>query len=321
MKPVLAAIVLVSFLGGCSNGKDPWQQRPGPKVVAFFPPLYSLAATVAGDDAQVASLITYQGPHDYEPSPQDARMLHGADLFLTIGLGLDDVVSRKLAKSSSNKKLKRVALGERLPKQWLHEGGCSCGHKHGPGENHDRHNHQVQYDPHVWLSPTIASAIAVGIAEELSALDPAHKAGYQSRAAALSDRLAALQKDGNQWLAEKKEKPKVISFHGSLHYFAPCFGVEVVDSIEAPGQEPSPKKISQLVEACQKHGARLIAVEPQYPSHTGAKVLFNELKRKGIDAEFVEIDPLETAMPADLSSDFYERKLRDNLRRLAAVLK
>jgi zinc transport system substrate-binding protein len=325
MKRNIAVFVVASglaaiFLIGCSAAKDPWAARPGPKVLAYFPPLYSLAATVAGDDAQVQSLITHVGPHDFEPMPRDARMLQRTDLFLTIGLGLDDSVSRKLAASSSNRALKRVALGERLPKEVLHEGACSCGHKHAPDEHHDDANHHVEYDPHVWLSPPEAATMSLAIAGELAAHDPAHAEGYKARAAALVARLAKLQADGKQMLAAKSEKPKLISYHGSLHYFARCFDIDVVDSLEAPGQEPSPKKIAALVASCQKTGARLIAVEPQY-STAGGKALLEGLKSKGIDGAFVEIDPLETAAPHDLTPDFYERKMRENITRLANVLK
>ena len=53
----------------------------------------------------------------------------------------------------------------------------------------------------------------------------------------------------------------------------------------------------------------------------GGKVLLEQLKRKGIDAAFVEIDPLETADADDLTPDYYERKVRQNVERLANVLK
>jgi zinc transport system substrate-binding protein len=323
MKRLLPTIVLaIGVLGflSCTSAKDPWAVRPGPKVLAYFPPLYSLAATVAGEDAQVLSLITHVGPHDFEPTPRDARTLQRADLFFTIGLGLDDSVSRKLAASSSNRSLRRVALGERLPKELLVEGTCSCGHKHAADEKHDDDHHHVEYDPHVWLSPTEAATMSRVIADELAMIDVVHAAGYQARAAALIERLAKLQKEGNDLLAAKAEKPKVVSFHGSLNYFARSFGIEVVDSLEAPGQEPSSTQINKVVETCRKHGARLIAVEPQYSSNP-AKVVLEGLKRKGIDGAIVEIDPLETADPDNLTPDYYERKIRDNVKRLAAVLK
>src|SRR5437879_1181441 len=124
--PLAAALIL----SGCNGGADGWADKPGPKVLAFFPPLYSLAATVAGDDAQVQSLLTTKGPHDYEARTSDARRLRRADLFLTIGLGLDDSVAKKLADTCGNKSLRLVELGEKLPKEMLRKGACSCGHEH-----------------------------------------------------------------------------------------------------------------------------------------------------------------------------------------------
>src|SRR5688572_25433125 len=118
-------------LGGCSAGGDPWAERPGPKVLAFFPPLYSLAAAVAGDDAQVLSLLTTKGPHDYEPRPADARKLRRADLFLVNGLELDDPMVTKLADTCGNANLRVVKLGERVPKDRLLEAGLCTHHDHG----------------------------------------------------------------------------------------------------------------------------------------------------------------------------------------------
>jgi ABC-type Zn uptake system ZnuABC Zn-binding protein ZnuA len=310
-------VALVLGVAGCAVPKDPWVERPGPKVLAYFPPLYGLARAVAGDDAQVVSLLQTVGPHHFDPTARDALALRRADLFLTIGLGLDDDVAGKLAKTANNANLKHLALGERLPKESLREGGCDCGHSHA-GE---AHSHGHGYDPHVWLGIPEAVRFTAAIADELARLDPAHADDYRARAAAAADRLTALLDEGKAALAAKSEKPRLITFHDSLQYFARAFGVEVVDTIEAPGQEPSPKKLAKLVAACREKGVRLIAVEPQYSSHTSARVLLEELRRHGIDAAFVEIDPMETALPADLTPDYYERTTRANVARLAAALK
>jgi ABC-type Zn uptake system ZnuABC Zn-binding protein ZnuA len=310
---------LILPIVSCSGGKDPWQERPGPKVLAYFPPLYSWAASIAGDDAQVRSLITHIGPHHFDPSTRDARTLQRADLFLTIGLGLDDGVTKKMTGTSGNKSLILRPLGELLPKESLREGGCECCKQNGEKHTHD-HDH-TDYDPHVWLGIPEAIRMVEGIRDDLIKLDAAHATGYSERAAKLIDRFKKLEEDGKSELASKGDKPKIISFHDSLFYFARSFGIEVVDSIQAPGQEPSPKKLNQIVESCKKNGVRLIAVEPQYPTHTSARVILEELKRNGIDAAFVEIDPLETADPADLTADYYERKMRENLAHLTTALK
>jgi ABC-type Zn uptake system ZnuABC Zn-binding protein ZnuA len=287
-------------------------------VLAFFPPIYSLAATVAGDDAQVVSLLTTKGPHDYEAKPSDARRLKRADLFLTIGLGLDDGVAKKLAETCGNPKLKHVALGERLPKDMLREGTCTCGHEHKQSEQHD---HDHGYDPHVWMGIPEAIAIVEMIRAELTQIDPAHADGYKQRAEALIGRLTKLQGEGRAQLEAKKEKARLLTHHDSLHYFARSFGAEIVDAIELPGREPSGKRLNQLVEICKSKNVRLIAVEPQYPANTGARAVLRELQLKGVEnPEFVELDPLETADAGDLTPDFYERRLRANLDNLAKVL-
>jgi ABC-type Zn uptake system ZnuABC Zn-binding protein ZnuA len=314
----LTALFAVTLgLAGCSVGGDPWQDRPGPKVLAFFPPLYSLAAQVAGDDAQVQSLLTSKGPHDYEPRPADAQRLRRADLFVVNGLGLDEVLAKRLATSANNPKLKLVEVGESVPEDKLFEAGaCSCKHDH-EGADH-KHEHGA-HDPHVWLGIPEAVHMATAIRDALSEVDPSHADGYAKRTAALTERLHKLQADGRKALAGKDAR--MLTHHDALRYFARSFGAEVVDAIEMPGREPSGQRLAELVKLCTEKKVRLIAVEPQYPSHTGAQTILKELKRNKIDAAFVEIDTLETADPAELTPDFYERKMRSNLDNLAGAVK
>jgi ABC-type Zn uptake system ZnuABC Zn-binding protein ZnuA len=316
---IFGALIAASLMSGCNGGPDGWTDKPGPKVLAYFPPIYSLAASVAGEDAQVISLLSNKGPHDYEPRASDARRLHRADLFLTVGLGLDDSVAKKLSETCGNPKLKVVELGEKLPKDMLREGMCTCGHEHEKTADHD---HDHGFDPHVWLGIPEAVIMVDVIRGELAALDPAHADGYKKRAEALTSRLNALKAEGKAMLDSKNEKARLLTYHDSLHYFARAFGIEIVDAIELPGREPSGKRLNQLVELCKSKDVRLIAVEPQYPSNTGAQAVLRELKLKGVsDPAFVELDPLETADQADLTADFYERHIRANLDNLAKVLK
>ncbi|MFM8219931.1 MAG: metal ABC transporter substrate-binding protein, partial [Planctomycetaceae bacterium] len=127
MRTSLYSFIAIGLLAaGCSQGPEPWAERPGPRVLAFFPPIYSLAASVAGPDAQVLSLLTTKGPHEYEPTRTDARKLQRADIFFINGLGLDDLIAQRLARTGGSKSLKIVPLGSRIPKDRLLEGGCNC---------------------------------------------------------------------------------------------------------------------------------------------------------------------------------------------------
>ena len=200
---IFGALTAAVFVSGCNSGTDGWSEKPGPRVLAYFPPIYSLAAAVAGDDAQVISLLSNKGPHDYEPRASDARRLHRADLFLTIGLGLDDSVAKKLSETCGNPKLKVVELGEKLPKDMLREGTCTCGHEHETAADHD---HDHGFDPHVWMGIPEAIVMVDVIRGELAALDPPHADGYKKRAEALASRLTDLQAEGKALLDSKKKR-------------------------------------------------------------------------------------------------------------------
>ena len=67
----------------------------------------------------------------------------------------------------------------------------------------------------------------------------------------------------------------------------------------------------------------MIAVEPQFPRNTAARVIRDELRaaKPPVEAEFAEVDPLETCEASELSADLYERKMRENLENLTKALR
>jgi ABC-type Zn uptake system ZnuABC Zn-binding protein ZnuA len=312
----LAALPLL--LTGCGGAsKDTvWPERPGPKVVVSFAPLYCFAVNVAGDDAVVKNVMGTTGPHHFQPTDTEARLVRRADLFLINGLNLDNEVAGRIQKNSGNKNLKLIDLGSRLPKDRLREGVCKHDHHHEG--DHDHGN-----DPHVWLSPDLAVLLVEQIRDELKAADPAHAAGYDSRAAEYAAKLRKLKADGLALLKDKKDR-KLVAFHDSLAYFAEAFDLDIKDAIQKlAGSEPNAEEMTQVIANCKKRGVRLLAIEPQYTANNAAKSILAELRRDAAlaDAAVVEIDPLETVKPDDLTADWYERKLRANLEALAKAMK
>jgi ABC-type Zn uptake system ZnuABC Zn-binding protein ZnuA len=207
-------------------------------------------------------------------------------------------------------------LGSKLNKDWLLEGECKHDHDHA-GE----HVHPT--DPHVWLGVKYAKVMVETIRDELKRLDPAHAAGYDDRAAKYLARLDALEADGKKMVAAKQEKA-VVSFHEALQYFGECYGIRIAAVIEVqPGKEPTTDNLKEIVKKCQRQNVRVIAVEPQFPRNTSARVIRDELRsaQPPVDAEFAEVDPLETCNPDELSADLYEQKMRANLANLTKVLR
>lgn len=316
------AAVLPLALVGCGGStrttqEGEWPTKPGPRVVVSFAPLYCFAANVAGDDAAVKNVMTTTGPHDFSPTEQDARLVSKADLFFVVGLGLDEGKADFMKKGSGNEKLKIVELGEKIPEKQLCEGFCDhADKKDDPNHHHDK-------DPHVWLSPDLAEVMVNAIRDELKAADPAHAAGYERRAAEYVVKLRQLKQFGRAALKAKKDN-RLVSFHDSLAYFAECYGLEIRGVVTPkPGQEPDAKQMQKLIRIATDatKPTRVIAVEPQYSTSNVGEALKKELAAKGVkNPVLVEIDTLETVKPDELDTDWYEKKMGENLRALVGAL-
>ncbi len=321
---VLAGLAAAVGFVGCSSVPTPWKDTPSPRVVATFPPLYCFAKGVLGDHGGAHSLCDTTGPHHYDPSGDDPFWMRGADLFVANGLGLDKFADRA-DQTSQNPRLVYIKVGDRLPKDLLLPAEHEDEHEHDKGKAGHAHEHEHgEYDPHVWLGTPQAIYIVELIRDELKKIDKAHAEDYDKNAKKYVQDLKNLQTDGEGMLKEAKDR-KIISFHDSLRYFAKSYGLTVVDVIEeGPGDEPTAPRMTNLVKKCVDEKVHVIAVEPQYPKTTSARVLQDELKKKNHEVKLVEIDPLETAEKGELEkagAGWYEKKVRENLKRLAENLK
>jgi zinc transport system substrate-binding protein len=314
----IPVVLILMSAAGCPSTKieDAWPDKPGAKVLTSFAPVDSLVLNVVGDNGAVIPIQTGQGPHEHFDPPQKLLKLgNKADVMFIIGLDLDEAVAGKIKEASGKPDFKIVELAEKIDDKLIFQGAAHEEH----GEKHEGHEHGK--DPHVWMSPKLARTMVEGIRAEMKKVDPAHAAGYDKRAADYLAKLKNLENDGIAMLKDKKEL-KIIAFHDSLHYFGDCFGIKISDSIQLePGVEPTANHMKDLIKLCKDENIRIIAVEPQFPENTSAATILAELKKAGIEAEFVVVDPMETAGESELNADFYERIMRGNLERLSKAMR
>jgi ABC-type Zn uptake system ZnuABC Zn-binding protein ZnuA len=313
---VPAAMVLTLVLGGCTPSRPVWPQGKSARVLVTIPALASFTRNVGGDHVAVLCLCTDQGPHGRLFDTQDNMALADADLFLAIGLTLDNGFADKLAENIKNNKPRYIKLGEALPEKLKLRGEHDEHDKDKKDKDAHEHEHG-EYDPHVWLGIPQAKAMVVMIRDELKKVDPAHAADYDGNADRYAKALDQLHSDGKARLAAKKDK-KIISFHESLAYFADSFGMQVAGTIEpGPGDEPDAARLKALVDLCRKQHIHVVAVEPQYSKNTSETLR----KEVGPDLKLVEVDPMETADAHQLEDPkWYESKMRRNVDELAGAL-
>ncbi|MDY6051698.1 MAG: anchored repeat ABC transporter, substrate-binding protein [Rothia sp. (in: high G+C Gram-positive bacteria)] len=109
--PLLLAFLLA--LTGCSGLAERGQQ--GLQVVASTPILADLASSIAGDRAQVTSLVPAgANPHTYEPSLRDVRQIAYADVAFTNGLLLEQQKVVRMVDANLPQDAISVAVAEEI---------------------------------------------------------------------------------------------------------------------------------------------------------------------------------------------------------------
>jgi ABC-type Zn uptake system ZnuABC Zn-binding protein ZnuA len=95
---ILAAALLIAVMPGTAA-----QESDPIRVVASFSILADVAANVAGDVAEVTSLVPLgAGPHGFNPSPQDMVKLSEADVVFVVGANFEEVLMETIANADQD---------------------------------------------------------------------------------------------------------------------------------------------------------------------------------------------------------------------------
>jgi zinc/manganese transport system substrate-binding protein len=161
----LSLIGATACAGGAATAGD--GSGSGVRVVAAEDFWGSIAAQLGGAKASVTSIIVdpAQDPHDYEPTPADARALATAQLVVVNGIGYDPWSTKLLA---ANPESGRVTLTV----------GDLFGLKEGD-------------NPHRWYDPANVETVANAITAGLKKLDPHDAAYFEQQRAAFETRALA----------------------------------------------------------------------------------------------------------------------------------
>jgi len=264
----LAAILVVAVIITASAAAflafAPQIDRSGKmQVVATFYPLFYLSSQIAGDRADVHTLVPDNvEPHSWEPTPSDLIEVSEADVLVYNGLGFEPWMEDFLG-TVDNPSLLKVDTSV----------GVSVLAEEDP-------DHGGQ-DPHFWLDPMSAKVQVGNILQAFALADPANATFYAENALALEQRLDLLNEDFRAELANRT-KNAIITTHEGFNYLASRYGFEAYAAIGiSADQQPSPQDIARLADLVEDLGLGYVFSEPTYldaiieiiASETGAQVL------------------------------------------------
>ncbi len=207
------------------------------KVVATFSILGDLARNVAGDRADVVTLVGSNSDiHVYTPTAADAQSVRSARLLIVNGLGLEGWLPRLIESSGSKASVVTASNGV-VPR------------KIDAGELLSRHHEPGSLDPHAWQSVGNAAIYVANIRDAMAAADPANADIYKANADAYLAILKRLDHDIRNAVAQiPPDRRKVISTHAAFGYFAAAYGITfLAPQGVSTDSEPSARDIAGLI--------------------------------------------------------------------------
>lgn len=277
-------------------------------VTASILPLGDMVGQIGGDRVNTNIIIPPgANPHTFEPAPGKIALLEKSDLLVVVGLGFE-FWQEKFLGSSGNKKLRIITLADYAGPLIDDGAGDSCGgHNHVHDHNHV-HSHK-QGNPHFWTSPKTVKNFVPPLRDALIGADPAGEALYRENADRFAGRLDELDKAIADAVKEFPNKT-FISQHAAWEYFARDYGLDAAGVIEpAPGKEPSPAYIKNLIDRAKKTGAKALFTEVQFSPTTAETVA----RESGMT--IVRLDPLGSESDREYIPLMYK-----NLEKIKAVM-
>lgn len=208
-------------------------------VVATTTQLEDIVGIIADGKVQVIGLVPRNGdPHEFEPTPDNARQIADSQAVFKNGVGLETWLD-KLIENAGGQRLifdtsRGVSLG--VINRAFAEGG--------------------ERDPHIWMSPVNMTKVVDNIVAGLKQVDPSDATTFAMRGADYKKQLVQL----DLWAAKRLSvvpvsHRKLVTAHDAMGYFAKRYNFQIVGavipSVSTEASETSAKQLAALIQKIQ----------------------------------------------------------------------
>ncbi|MBS9782042.1 MAG: zinc ABC transporter substrate-binding protein [Gammaproteobacteria bacterium] len=241
-----------------------------PSVVSTIYPLQQIANAIVGQPTDLIN-ESHLSPHSYHVKPADIQKITDSDIVLWVGPALMPQLDKYIDKRADEK---ITLTATELPNIQLLESNHKH-HEHHDNEHHheyhnnkgdNEHTHEMNIDPHLWLSTDNAVVIAKSLTDSLIKLDKANTDSYQKN---LQQFLTDVEKTKAKIIADFSHNPtpNYFVFHNAYAYFEKEFAVSYRGVITLyAGQIPKAKHLYQLSKQLKQMQKTCLFREPQFDS-------------------------------------------------------
>ncbi|BAZ43729.1 putative periplasmic solute binding protein for ABC transport system [Chondrocystis sp. NIES-4102] len=260
------------------------------KIVTTFLPIHLFTQAVVGDTGEVKILISPGTEvHEYQATPEDAKILATADVLVENGLGMEEFLSGLIA-NVGNAKLQQINSSK----------GITAIKEEEQGHHHEEGN------PHVWLDPVLAQQQVANIRDALIAIYPNNADTYHTNADAYIKQLQQLDNEFQQKLAPIKGC-NFITFHDAFPYLAQRYGLKQEAMVEIPEDSMTPQDVQRVQQAANQYQVKALLSEPGIVDKRIQQI------SKDLNLPLGAIDPIESGQT---DPQYYFQVMRGNLEAL-----
>jgi zinc transport system substrate-binding protein len=253
--------LILTGLSTCSPSGDGRGPGKGLQVVTTLFPLYDFARNVGGERAQVTLLLPPGvEPHSFEPRPKDILRINQADVFVYTGSFMEPWAAA-IIKGVDESKLVVVDASEGAAVEPETEGAPA---EEGESRHDTRRegSHKEPIDPHIWLDLGNAQKMVDNICAGCVRKDPGNKAFYEKNAEAYKAKLAGLDRQFKEGLAQCETRLFVHGGHYAFNYLARRYRLTYVSAYGfSPDAEPSPRHLAEMVRTIRRRNVKYVFYE------------------------------------------------------------
>lgn len=211
-------------------------------VVSSVRPLQFIAAAIVGDGDRTISLIgASDSPHSFALTPQDRLAIDQADILLWVSPGFELYLADLFTALEGNKSVITVADLPGLTRQEFEDGSL---------------------DPHVWLDPDNAVAIAGTLSARLSEMYPQQADSYQQALQAFTESTDENWMQIEQIISDARRSNYMV-YHEAYQYFEAALGISGGGAlVHNPELEPGMREVIALREQVAELDPNCIILEP-----------------------------------------------------------